>query len=586
MMRALQTDVADDVSGPAPDVSGSFRTVDREASLLRTGRLQTAVFNSIYFFSITTDEKGLIQIFNVGAERMFGYPAVEVLNRLTPFDLSDRVEAGARAQALSREIGVAIRPGFKSLVFKASLGVEDMYEWACVRKDGSRLPALVSVTALRDAVDGIIGYLLIGTDNSARKRLEAAHDSGAAQGHAIHSDHANIETPGIRPAEADFLSRMAQQLRGPLESVNRLSGLLAAESASATPVDHADIGRMLHAGRALLDLVGEIIDLGMIESGKLELHDQPVSLAELLREAETATEPEARLHEVRLAVPLFDDALLVRADRVRLKQVLIHLLSNAIRYNRPNGSVVVEYSIPAPGRICVSVRDTGAGLAPDQLARLFEPYHRLAHEASAHHGVGIGLALCRRLVELMGGTIGAESSAGAGCLFWIELGAAGALVEAPPRAESVPTPHTLQPGAAATRTLLYVEDDPVNMLLVERLIARRPEIRLLTAVDGTVAIDVARNDEPDVILMDINLPGISGIQTLEMLQQDPLTALIPVVALSANAMPNDITKGMDAGFFRYLTKPLRLDLFTAALDEAFDAASTRRRQASGHDQRV
>ena len=567
----MQTQLSTDTAGTSVDISGGFRPVNHEG----TDPLQVAVFNNACFSSMTTDEKGLIQAFNVGAERMFGYSAAEVLNRLTPFDFSELAYATVRARDLSREMGVTVGPGFKALVFKASLGVEDLFEWICVRKDGSQLPVLVSITALRDATGGVIGYILVGTDNSARKHLEAAQDSATLQLQVI--PQVSTASTGITAAEAHFLSQMGQHLRAPLESVSRLADMLAAESTPATPIERAGIESMLRAGRSLLNLVGEIIDLGTLESGSLVLRDQPTSPAQLMRDCESEVAHLAQRHEVRLTVPVFDGALLVRADYERLKQVVTHLLSNAIRYNRPNGTVVVEYTTPVPGRFRISVRDTGSGIPLVQVAQLFEPFSRFGERGSDREGAGLGLVLCKRLMELMGGSISVESSVGVGSLFWIELNAAGAPAEAVPRAESVAVPRA-QRGAAVTRTLLYVEDDPANMLLIERLIARRPEIRLLTAVDGTVAIDVARNDEPDVILMDINLPGISGIQTLEMLQRDPLTAKIPVVALSANATPNDIRRGIDVGFFRYLTKPLRLDLFNATLDEAFEAAFARRDQ--------
>jgi CheY-like chemotaxis protein len=212
------------------------------------------------------------------------------------------------------------------------------------------------------------------------------------------------------------------------------------------------------------------------------------------------------------------------------------------------------------------------------LVQLFQPFNRLGRETTAEEGTGIGLVMSKRLVELMGGEIGVESAVGAGSVFWFELNSAAAPQLAVDKAEPAADPHArVQPGAPL-RTLLYVEDNPANLMLIEQLIARRPDMRLLTAIDGNLGIQLARARQPDVILMDINLPGISGIEALRILRADPATARIPVVALSANAMPRDVEKGLQAGFFRYLTKPIRVNEFMQTLDVALEFA----RQEAGH----
>jgi CheY-like chemotaxis protein len=220
------------------------------------------------------------------------------------------------------------------------------------------------------------------------------------------------------------------------------------------------------------------------------------------------------------------------------------------------------------------VQDTGEGLSPEKLAQLFQPFNRLGQEASAEEGTGIGLVVSKRLVELMGGEIGAESNVGVGSVFWIELNLAAApqLVSGADEPPALIQAH-VQHGTAL-RTLLYVEDNQANMQLVEQLIARRPDLRLLSAEEGTRGIALARIHQPEVILMDINLPGISGIQALKILREDPATAHIPVLAISANAMPRDIEKGLEAGFFRYLTKPIKVNEFMDALDMALELAET------------
>jgi CheY-like chemotaxis protein len=281
-----------------------------------------------------------------------------------------------------------------------------------------------------------------------------------------------------------------------------------------------------------------------------------------------------------MTFPRFDLPGFVNADRTRLKQVLINLLSNALKYNQPNGTVVVEVGYSSNGleRTRISVRDTGAGLPPDMLMQLFQPFNRLGQERSAEEGTGIGLVMSKRLVELMGGEIGVESTVGLGSVFWFELNSAAAPQLAVDRVEAGAIPPPQVQRGAPLRTLLYVEDNPANLMLIEQLIARRPDMRLLSARDGNIGIQLARAHQPEVILMDINLPGISGIEALRILRDDPATAHIPVVALSANAMPRDIDKGLQAGFFRYLTKPIRVHEFMDTLDVTLEFA----RQHSGH----
>ncbi len=261
-----------------------------------------------------------------------------------------------------------------------------------------------------------------------------------------------------------------------------------------------------------------------------------------------------------------------RPDRTRLKQVLINLLSNAIKYNQPNGTVVVDCTRSDPEHTRVSVKDTGAGLPPDMLMQLFQPFNRLGQENKTEEGTGIGLVMSKRVVELMGGVIGVESTVGVGSVFWFELHSAAAPQLPVDRAEPAAiAPAQVQP-SARLRTLLYVEDNPANLQLVEQLIARRPDMRLLSARDGNLGIELARSERPQVILMDINLPGISGIEALATLRVDPATEHIPVVAISANAMPRDIEKGLQAGFFRYLTKPIKVHEFMDTLDVALEFA--------------
>ena len=697
-VTALRDD-QDDVIGYLLIGTDNTARKQAEEALRKAGALQSAIFNSANFSSIATDAKGVIQIFNVGAERMLGYTAAEVMNKITPADISDPQEVIARAKALSAELETPIEPGFEALVFKASRGIEDIYELTYIRKDGSRFPAVVSVTALRDEQDAIIGYLLIGTDNTARMQVEAerqkldqrvrdqqfytrslieanidaimmADPSGiitdvnkqmealtactrdeligapfknyfteperaeAAIKLALSEkkvtnyeltarsrdgketevsynattfydrdrrlqgvfaaardvterkrldqvlEEKNVELEGAKSlsekaslAKSEFLSSMSHELRSPLNAILGFAQLLESGSPVPTPTQKSSIDQILTAGWYLLDLINEILDLSRIESGKPSLSPESMSLADVLNECQAMIEPQAAKNGIVVNFPEFDVPYFVHADRTRLKQVLINLLSNAIKYNRPQG--VVDVTCDSGGGHCmrISVRDTGQGLPPAKLAHLFQPFNRLGQETGSEEGTGIGLVVSKRLVELMGGTIGVESTVGIGSVFWIELNLAAEPQIAANEAEPLaPIQARVQQGAAL-HTVLYVEDNRANVQLVEQLIARRPDMRLLSAEDGARGIALARRHHPAVILMDINLPGISGIQALTILREDPKTAHIPVIAISANAMAYDMRKGLEAGFFRYLTKPIKVNEFFDAVDAALETAA-------------
>lgn len=533
----------------------------RQKALLKTGALQNAILTSANFSIIATDEKGVIQLFNVGAERMLGYLATDVVNRITPTDIHDPQEVTARARALSLELETPITPGFQALAFKASRGMEDSYELTYIRKDGSRFPAIVSITALRDDYDEILGYLLIGTDNSVRKQVELElHEAKAV------AEKANL-------AKSDFLSSMSHELRTPLSAILGFAQLIESGTPVPTVLQKRSIDQILKAGWYLLELINEILDLAQIESGKLLLSLEPIALAEVVRECQAMIEPQAQRRNIGMTFPEFETPYYVKADRTRVKQVLINLLSNAIKYNKFGGSVVLECVAISPARIRIQVRDSGNGLAADKLTQLFQPFNRLGQEASVEEGTGIGLVVCKRLVELMGGIIGVESTVGVGSEFWIELNlTTEAQLEGGRSVKPIIAKATAHANGESMRTLLYVEDNPANLMLVEDLIARRSDLCLLSAMDGNRGIDMARASLPDVILMDINLPGISGLQALRILARDTATRHIPVVALSANAIPRDIEKGLAAGFFRYLTKPIKVNEFMETLDVALKFA--------------
>jgi CheY-like chemotaxis protein/two-component sensor histidine kinase len=360
---------------------------------------------------------------------------------------------------------------------------------------------------------------------------------------------------------------MSHELRTPLNAILGFAQLLEAGSPRPTAVQSVRLHQIIKAGWYLLELINEILDLAVIESGKISLSQESVSLIEVMRECEAIVEAQAQKRGVRISFDPCDHTWFANADRTRLKQVLINLLSNAIKYNREHGTVEVKCSASTPQRIRISVKDTGMGLPPEKLAQLFQPFNRLGQEAGAEEGTGIGLMVSKQLVELMGGEIGVDSSVGVGSEFWIELMRGDAPLLGPE--DTMPAELAPQtPENAALRTLLYVEDNPANLMLVEQIIQDHPHVRVKGARDGTLGIALARTLLPDVILMDINLPGISGIEALKILREDPATAHIPVIALSAHAMLRDVERGLQAGFFRYLTKPIKVDEFLDALDAA------------------
>jgi CheY-like chemotaxis protein/two-component sensor histidine kinase len=366
-------------------------------------------------------------------------------------------------------------------------------------------------------------------------------------------------------AKSAFLSNMSHELRTPLNAILGFAQLMESSVPPQTDTQQARLHKITEAGWYLLKLINEILDLATIESGKLTLALEAVPLAEAVRKCCAMIEAQAQQRGIRINFLPFDESWFVNADRLRLKQILLNLLSNALKYNSEQGAITVKCTSTAE-RIRISVTDSGAGLSAEKMAQLFQPFNRIGQENCGEEGTGIGLVLSKRLVELMGGVIGAESTVGVGSEFWIELPQGVAPQPAKPAAPAALALQNI--GNTGQHTLLCVEDDPASLLLIEQIVREAPHLRLLSAGAGNAGIALARTHLPDVILMDVNLPDISGIEALQTLRKDAATAHIPVIALTASATCDDVARGLDAEFFEYLTKPIKIDELMSTLDDA------------------
>lgn len=367
-------------------------------------------------------------------------------------------------------------------------------------------------------------------------------------------------------AKSEFLSSMSHELRTPLNAIIGFGQVLKLDRGNRLAADQqAYCDHIVNSGEHLLNLVNEVLDLAVVEAGRLRLSLEPVGVADVLRHAVTTMAAVADRGAIQVAPVPDTGALTVQADAQRLRQVLLNLLSNAVKYNRPGGSVSFSAEAVDGGRVRIAVTDTGPGIAPADHGRMFAPFQRLGAEFTKVEGTGIGLALSKRLIEAMDGRIGVTSEPGQGSTFWVELPVASTA----PRAAAEPLlPQRAPLAAAGGYSLLYVEDNPLNVSLMEYLLETLPNVTMHAAPSGPIGLELARAQRPDVIVLDLNLPEMDGFQVLERLQGDPQTADIPVIALTASAMPHDVRRGMAAGFFGYLTKPLKFDEFLACVDAA------------------
>ncbi len=433
---------------------------------------------------------------------------------------------------------------------------EGRREVRCLTKDNGSRWVEIHAQVTRGPSDELIGMAGVIRDVSERRRAEEALRAAREAAEAASR------------AKSEFLSRMSHELRTPLNAILGFGQLMELEATSAGQRESAD--HILKAGRHLLALINEVLDITGIESGVLRLSAEPVAIADVVRETLDLIGPLAATRQIALSADTPNIAgLHVHADRQRLKQVLLNLMANAVKYNRDGGRVHIT-SEPAPhGRLRVVISDTGPGIPPDKIGRLFTAFDRLGAEGTGVEGTGLGLALCKRLSEAMGGTIGVTSAVGIGSKFWVEL----PLAENPAAALDDAALAAMTPANGATdgqrrpRTILYVEDNLSNLSLIQRVLAHRRDVQLIPSMQGGLALELARLHRPDLVLLDLHLPDIPGEEVLKQLRQAPDCRQIPVVVLSADATPGQIDRLMGAGVHAYVTKPLEIKPFMAIVNE-------------------
>jgi signal transduction histidine kinase/ActR/RegA family two-component response regulator len=413
-----------------------------------------------------------------------------------------------------------------------------------------------------------------------RRSREVAETNGRLRAANEALSLAKIQAEEANEAKSDFVSRMSHELRTPLNAILGFGQLLEMDARDARQL--ASVKQVLNAGKHLLGLINEVLDIARVEAGKLTLSMEDVALADIVAEVRDLAGPIAAGRSITLE---FDTSgasgasKRVRADRQRLKQVLLNLVSNGIKYNRAGGTVRLSCSRTDDGQLRLEVTDTGPGIPPESLSRLFAPFERIGADQTEVEGSGLGLALSKRLVEAMGGVIGVESQVGRGSTFWVELAVSEPGVvrlddKGGPRAVLSASADASTPPAAAQTPqgrsckLLYIEDNPSNLRLIEQLMAHRPDVHLLTAIQGGLGIELARHHNPELILLDLHLPDMHGSDVLGSLRSDPATREIPVVILSADATPGQIKRLREAGASDYLTKPLDLQRVLQVLDQA------------------
>jgi signal transduction histidine kinase/CheY-like chemotaxis protein len=516
---------------------------ESEQHLREQTRILQCVVDSMGDGVVVADRNGKFLLFNPAAEKILGIGAVEG----TPNDWTDQYGIFEADQ-------VTPYPGSELPLALALRGLSVNGEDLFVRN--ARIPegAWISVTArpLKEDNDAVWGGVAVFGDITQRKCADQALRA------------AKSEAENANRAKSEFLSRMSHELRTPLNSILGFSQILKMNELSERPRECVE--HILKGGTHLLGLIDEVLDIARIEAGRMSLSSEPVLIGDSIHQVLDMVRPLADARNIVLA---FDRPKScqqhVLADRQRLHQVLLNLLSNAVKYNQEGGRVEIFCNKSQAGQLRVSVRDSGAGISEADQTRLFAPFERLSANQSEVQGTGLGLALSKRLMEAMGGSIGLTSLPGQGSTFWIELHCVEAPEEAVRRQELVSAIEIKHvPG---TRTVLYVEDNLSNMRLMEHIVSYRPHIRLVPAMQGRLGLELAHQHRPDLILLDLHLPDLSGDDVLKKLQADPKTGGIPVVMISADATQGQVKRLLAAGAAAYVTKPLNVEKLLKVFDD-------------------
>ncbi len=512
------------------DITSQVENQNALADSLETKR---AILDAVVDSIITVDGNFRVLDVSPGTDRIYGVSTVDRVGRnsLTIVYPDDRIHVASELHRL----------------FKGGDGDLTSYRFRAQHVDGRMLTIETRGRLIRDANGDVPRAVLVSRDVTEsvadETRLKEAKEA---------AERANR-------AKSEFMSRMSHELRTPLNSVLGFAQILEMELDSADALEM--VGYIHNSGKYLLELINEVLDISRIEAGHISVMIEPVALKELEHECLELVTPQANELGITIHTGSTSDVQ-VLADQQRLKQVLLNLLSNAIKYNRPHGTVTLDCTLKA-GKVRLSVTDTGPGINPELRDRLFTPFDRLDAESSGIEGTGLGLALSKGLTEAIGGTLGVDSVVGQGSTFWIELPVAEQTKVLSSRAR----PSLVrQASSTPTITVLYIEDDVANVQLVERLLLQRPSIRLITALQGVLGIELAQQYEPSLILLDVHLTDIHGYDVLERLRGDSRTIDIPVVVLSADATTGQQRRFKNAGVGDYLSKPLDLQHLLDVID--------------------
>jgi len=502
------------------------RTAELERQNLRNELILGTTLDGFF----AADQAGHIRVANAAFCRMLGYTQPQLL-QLTLAD----IEANEKPHEIAAHIEHVIATG------------HDRFDTRHRRKDGSLVDIEISVNLVE--IGGERMFYAFARDITSRIESEQALTA------------ARDEAERASNAKSEFLARMSHELRTPMNAILGFSQVLEMEPLNAEQLD--SVLEIHRAGDHLLELINELLDISRIDAGRLAVAIRPTTVGPLVKEAIQLVKPLLLQKDITLIDQCPGDAT-VLADATRLKQILINLLSNAAKYNRAGGSVRLDCNAIGEDLLRISVTDTGPGIAPEKLASLFTPFERLGAEFTEVEGSGIGLALSRKLAELMAGTIDVSSTPGQGTTFWIDLPRGDASASAPH------TPDSADRASIDGHKVLYIEDNAANLKVVEAMLRHQPSIMLLSATTGEYGLELAQRHLPDVILLDIHLPGLDGYAVLRLLGENADTRSIPVIALTADALPIDIERGLATGFQRYLTKPVKRTELIKAISEVLE----------------